>query len=296
VRSRRLAIGAASALLLIPLALSGFVATALLQMLHMPRKVVPDPRNAQHVSIETSDHIKLKAAWLPAAQVRDCVLFLHGVGGWRGRSQRFTPWLSGANYSVLAPDLRAHGESGGDTVTYGLLEQYDTLAWTSWMRQQGCQRLYGLGESMGASILIMAEGLHPGQPTFNAIVAECPFADLQEAAEERGEKIFPLPAFLARPLANFAVYGGLAYARYEKDLDFRESSPVRSIAKIQTPVLLIHGADDTRTPPSHSRELAAANPTHTKLWIVPRARHVGSYSADPVEYRKRVLDWYANSR
>lgn len=265
----------------------------LLQMLHMPRKVVPDPHTAQHVAIETNDHIKLKAAWLPTAEVRDCVLVLHGVGGWRGRSQRFTPWLSGASYSVLAPDLRAHGESGGDTVTYGLLEQYDTLAWASWMHMQGCQRLYGLGESMGASILIMAEGL---QPTFNAIVAECPFADLREAAEERGEKIFPLPGFIARPLANFAVFGGLTFARYEKDLDFRKSSPVRSIAKVKTPVLLIHGADDNRTPPSHSRELAAANPAHTQLWLVPRARHVGSYGTDPMGYRKHVLIWFASNR
>jgi pimeloyl-ACP methyl ester carboxylesterase len=288
-------IGAASALLLIPLALCAFAATMLLSMLHMPRKVIPDLRASKVVSIKTTDHITLKAAWLTSPQVRDCVLVLHGVGGWRGRSQRFTPWLSEANYSVLAPDLRAHGESGGDTVTYGLLEQFDTLAWTSWMREQGCQRLYGMGESMGASILIMAEGLHPERPTFNAIIAECPFADLLEAAEERGEKLFPLPAIVARPLASFAVFGGSLYARFREDLDFTESSPIRSIAKIHTPVLLIHGDADTRTPPSHSRELAAANPTRTQLWIVPNARHVGSYSTAPLEYRKRVLSLFKSA-
>jgi fermentation-respiration switch protein FrsA (DUF1100 family) len=264
-------------------------------MLHMPRKVIPDPRNAQHVSIETTDHLQLKAAWLPATQVRDCVLVLHGVGGWRGRSQRFTPWLTAANYSVLAPDLRAHGESGGDTVTYGLLEQYDTLAWAAWMHQQGCQRLYGLGESMGASILIMAEGLHPDHPTFNAIVAECPFADLLEAAEERGERLFPFPTFIAKPIATFAVAGGSTYARFKEGLDFSQSSPVRSIKHIQTPILLIHGLADNRTPPSHSKELAAANPKHTQLWLVPGAWHVNSYSTDPMEYRKRVLALFSST-
>lgn len=289
-------IGAASALLLIPLALSGFTAAALLQMLHMPRKVVPDPHNAQHVSIAAADRVTLQAAWLPTPEVRDCVLVLHGVGGWRGRSQRFTPWLSAANYSVLAPDLRAHGESGGDTVTYGLLEQHDTLAWTSWMRAQGCQRLYGLGESLGASILLMAEGLHPDRPTFQAIVAECPFADLLQAAEERGERLFPFPKPIAKPLATFAVYSGSIYARMKEDLDFSQSSPVQSIRKIQTPVLLIHGLADRRTPPSHSRDLAAANPAHTRLWLVPGAGHVNSYSRDPVGYRKRVLDWFDKAR
>ncbi|MEI9813343.1 MAG: alpha/beta hydrolase [Acidobacteriota bacterium] len=191
-----------------------------------------------------------------------------------------------AGYSVLAPDLRAHGESGGETVTYGLLEKYDTLQWVDWLHGQGCGRVYGMGESMGASILIMAAGLHPEQHVFQAIIAECAFADLLEAAEQRGQALFPLPEPIAAPLAKFSVAGGSLYARFAKGLDFTESSPVQSIRKLDTPVLLIHGLADTRTPASHSQELAAANPEHTKLWLVLGARHVGSYTTAPMEYRK----------
>jgi pimeloyl-ACP methyl ester carboxylesterase len=218
------------------------------------------------------------------------VLSLHGAGGWRARSHRFLPWLLPAGYSVLAPDLRAQGESGGDTITYGLLEKHDALAWAAWMRTQGCAKVYGMGESLGASVLIMAAELEPH--AFAAIVAECPFADLLESAQERGQSLFPLPATLTKPVAVMAVAGGSLYIRATQGLDFSQVSPIRSMAKVENPVFLIHGLADTRTPPVHSQELAAANPNHTELWLVPGARHVGAYTTDAKGFRERVLNFF----
>jgi hypothetical protein len=39
-------------------------------------------------------------------------------------------------YIVLAPDSRAHGESGGDIATYGLLEWDDAHRWVSWLMEE----------------------------------------------------------------------------------------------------------------------------------------------------------------
>ena len=61
-----------------------------------------------------------------------------------------------AGYSVLMPDSRAHGESGGEIVTYGLLEKFDVARWAAWARQHKCEKLYGLGESLGGAILLEA--------------------------------------------------------------------------------------------------------------------------------------------
>ncbi len=44
-------------------------------------------------------------------------------------------------YSVLAPDSRVQGESGGEFVTYGLLEKFDVMAWAHWLQRQKCQRI-----------------------------------------------------------------------------------------------------------------------------------------------------------
>lgn len=286
MRLRRVFLFAGIVLALLPIGITTLSASALLQMLHMPRTVMPDWPGAQLVQISSADHLTLKAAWVESeAFTGECVITLHGAGGWRARSHRFLPWLLPAGYSVLSPDLRAQGESGGETVTYGLLEQHDTIAWTTWMRARGCKSVYGMGESLGASVLIMAAAVEPG--VFDAVVAECAFADLLQAARERASGLFHLPS----PLATMAVTSGNLYVRATKGLDFGQASPVQSIAKLEIPILLIHGLNDTRTPTAHSQQLAAANPAHTQLWLVPGARHVGAYSTAPDEFRRRVLEF-----
>jgi fermentation-respiration switch protein FrsA (DUF1100 family) len=193
------------------------------------------------------------------------------------------------DYAVLVPDSRAHGESGGGLVTYGLLEKYDAIDWVRWMRGQGCQKIYGLGESLGASVLIQAAAV---ETSFAAIVAECPYADLREIAEYRMRELLPLPSLIAVPVAKLVVFSGMVYADVAYGLDFREVSPVRSIARTPTPILLIHGLNDVRTPPTHSRQLAAANPG-TSLWLVPNTGHISASIVEPDQFRERVLSWFA---
>jgi pimeloyl-ACP methyl ester carboxylesterase len=119
--------------------------------------------------------------WLrPAVSNGNCIIVLHGIADSRSSGVGFAPMFPG--YVVLAPDSRGHGESGGAYLTYGLLEKHDVIAWAHWMREKGCHKLYGLGESLGASILIQAVAV---EPIFSAIVAECPYADLREMAEYR---------------------------------------------------------------------------------------------------------------
>ena len=191
-------------------------------------------------------------------------------------------------YSVLLPDSRGHGASGGQFVTYGLLEKYDVLTWADWMKASGCARLYALGESLGASILIQAAAI---RPEFAAMVAESPYADLREIAEYRVRRISRLPDTLATPAAKMVVSSAVLYARWMDHLDLEQVSPARVIGSAATPILLIHGLADSRTPPSHSEELTKANP-RDPLWLVPNAGHTGAAAAQPEEFRKRVLGWF----
>ncbi|HZU29460.1 MAG TPA: prolyl oligopeptidase family serine peptidase [Bryobacteraceae bacterium] len=156
----------------------------------------------------------------------------------------------------------------------------------AWMRSAGCAKVYGLGESLGASILIQAAGL---QPAFAAIVAECAYADLREIAEYRVRQMVHVPPVLAAVV----VESSLAYANWIYGLDLRRVSPVESIAHASTPILLIHGLADFRTPPWNSQRLEAANPRDV-LWLVPNALHTGASTAQPEEFRRRVLAWFAD--
>ncbi len=192
-------------------------------------------------------------------------------------------------YRVLLPDSRAHGASEGGFVTYGVLEKYDVAEWAKWMKQTGCRNLYGLGESLGASTLILAASI---QPEFSAIVAECPYADLREIAEYRVRQLLRMPSLFAAPAAKMVVSSGMLYARWMDGLDLRQVSPLHAIENTATPILLIHGLKDTNTPPAHSEKLARANPRNP-LWLVPNAVHTGAASVEPDEFRRRVLAWFS---
>jgi len=236
----------------------------------------------QAVSLAAWDHAQLRAWFIrPRQHSEGCVIVLHGISDSRSGGVGFAPMFLERGYAVLAPDSRAHGESGGELVTYGLLERYDTVDWAHWLLRSGCSRLYGLGESLGASVLIEATAL---EPVFRAAAAESAYSDLPAIAESR----LPTPALLS----NAIVRGGMAYAYVRFGLDFAQTSPLQAIAITTTPILLIHGLQDEKTSPLHSRALAAAN-TRAVLWLVPNAGHTGAASAAPLEFRQRVLAWFA---
>jgi hypothetical protein len=160
------------------------------------------------------------------------------------------------------------------------------------MRDQGCRKIYGLGESLGASVLIQASAI---EPIFSAVVAECPFADLRGIAEYRLRRMLPLSPSLSQLVASAVVASGLLYARWVEKLDFREVSPTSNFRRSSTPTLLIHGLDDKETPPNESRRLAAARPEKTQLWLVPHASHTNASTVFPSEFQDRVLAWLAQN-
>ena len=122
---------------------------------------------------------------------------------------------------------------------------------------------------------------------FSALVAECPYADLREIA------VYRLRPMLAMPLAKLVVGSGMLYANLVDGLKLQQVSPVSVIANVSAPILLIHGLNDTQTPPSNSEQLAKADP-RAQLWLVPNAPHVGVSGIAPEEFRRRVLTWFAD--
>jgi len=217
------------------------------------------------------------------------VIVLHGIGDSRQGSVGYAPRFLDEGYSVLVPDSRADGSSGGELVTYGLLEKSDVLSWAHWLRQQDCKALYALGESLGGSVLIQAAALGTD---FRAIVAESPFADLLAIAEFRVRQMFHLPPLLQSVIPSLLVPNSMTYARLRYGIDLRQVLPSESIHRTAIPILLIHGLRDSRTPCWHSQALARAN-ANCVLWLVPNAEHTGAYSTTPTEFRRRVLGWFA---
>ena len=174
-------------------------------------------------------------------------------------------------YTVLLPDARAHGESGGALATYGLLERDDIRRWFEWLvTNQHPHCIFGLGESMGAAQLLQSLQTEPG---FCAVVAESSFSNFQEIAYDRVGQFFNTGPSVGRTVLRPVVFTAFYYARWKYELNMRQVSPEEAIAQTIVPVLLIHGQIDSNIPVRHSRQIHSRN---------PRLNFVGSPQRGPL--------------
>lgn len=238
------------------------------------------------VRLTAADGVPL-AGWLfarPAGPSRGTVLVTHGSSGSRDHATPYAAFLLDAGYDVLAPDARGHGESGG-FVTYGVREADDVQRWAAWARARrpgAC--VYALGSSLGAAQVLLAEA---SRPAFCAIVSDSSFATFLDAGLDRIARPLGL-GDAGRWLGRPAAYAGLGYVRLRYGVNLLDASPSAAIARIRTPVLLIHGGADAHTPVYHARALAAAQPAAT-LWIVAGAAHTASWRAEPEAFPRRIV-------
>ena len=242
------------------------------------------------VSIVASDGVELQA-WnlLPKNRTSDAVILLHGLGDNRSGMTGYAELLLKHGYSVLLPDARAHGESGGHLATYGLLERDDIRRWFEWLElNQRPPCIFGLGESMGAAQLLQSLETEPG---FCAVVAESSFSTFREIAYDRVGQFFQTGPWLGRTILRPVVEAAFLFSRWKYGLRTAKISPEDAVVKSQVPIFLIHGALDSNIPPRHSRRIQARNKNVT-LWEVQRANHCGAISAAPADFEARLISWF----
>lgn len=248
----------------------------------------------EDVSIPAPGNITLQA-WNIQPQKANgaAVILLHGLGDSRLGMVGYAELLIHHGYSVLLPDARAHGASGGELATYGLLERDDIRRWFEWLQtNQHPHCIFGLGESMGAAQLLQSLQTEPG---FCSVVAESSFANFQEIAYDRVGQFFHAGPWVGRTILRPVVFTAFCYARLRYGLNMWRVSPEDAVAQTKVPVLLIHGQIDSNIPVRHSRQIHSRNPA-VVLWEVPNADHCGGISTAPREFETQIIDWFQPKR
>jgi len=207
---------------------------------------------------------------------------MHGVRANRLSMLDRARFLSQANYSVLLFDFQAHGESGGNHITFGHLESMDARAAVRFLREKVPDEKIGvIGVSLGgAAALLTASPLE-----VNAMVLEMVYPTINQAISNRLTMRLGRWASYLTPLLSWQLKPRLGVAA--EDL-----SPIDRIGKVRCPKLLIAAAADQHTTLEESRQLFEAASEPKELWIVNAAKHVDLYPVAKKEYEQRVLGFF----
>jgi alpha-beta hydrolase superfamily lysophospholipase len=220
------------------------------------------------------------------------VLVFHGVADNRMGVLEQALILLRAGYGVTMMDARAHGASEGPVATYGWLERNDTRAVVdALIATEHPLHIYALGESMGAGIALQSAG---ADARIEAVVAEAPFASLREASYDyAGLQEYPLLGkTIFAPGAWMMLHRGQSLAGFSA----ANVSPELAVALRPFPVLLICDTADTTLPCRHAERIFRAARGPKSLWEVPRAFHTAALGYQPEEFRRRVLQFFADPR
>lgn len=253
-----------------------------------------DGASISEVSLTAADGTILQA-WNvhPEDANGDIVILLHGLKGNRLEMVNYADIFLAHGYSVLIPDARAHGNSGGGIATYGLLERDDIHRWVSWLEvNEHPVCVYGFGESMGAAQLLQSLAL---ESRYCAVIAECPFSTFRETSYDRMGQQFHTGPWLGKTILRPIVMSAFLFARLRYRLDMDQASPEVAVAATHVPVLLIHGDADSNIPVRHSRRIASTN-SDVVLWEIPGTGHSNAIDTSPSELEARALSWFNSHR
>jgi fermentation-respiration switch protein FrsA (DUF1100 family) len=213
----------------------------------------------EDVALTAADGVKLHAWWLPAqGAAAGTVLHLHGNAANVSNHLPLVAWLPRAGFSVLMLDYRGFGRSEGRPTLDGVLaDARAALAHLRSRRDVDATRLIVFGQSLGGATALRL--LAEDAAGVRLAVIDSAFASYRGIARDAALQSIVLAPFL--PLALPLLPGA------DKD-------PVTALARIDVPLLFVHGRADQVIPFKHSEQLYAAAKEPKHLIAVDRAQHM----------------------
>jgi uncharacterized protein len=216
-----------------------------------------------------------------ATAPRATVFVLHGIRDSRASMIGWGEMIAQAGMRAVLVDLRGHGRSTGDVLSYGVFDAHDLSLVLDALEARGERvgKVGVLGVSYGAATAIEWAG---ADPRVEAVVAIAPFESLARV----------IPGYTPIPLPDLFVRGALAAAGRRGGFDPAHASPIDAIAATRAPVLLIHGRADERIPVWHSEDLRAKAPDHVELVEIDGETHESITADRTGTIRTRAPAWF----
>lgn len=237
------------------------------------------------LEITSFDGLKLRGRLLRGGE-GPVVLCLHGYTS--SGMMEFSPFIRfyhEAGYNIMIPDMRAHGESEGKYIGFGVLDRHDCAAWCrEAVRLFASSDILIHGVSMGCATALMSTGLEL-PANVKGIIADCGYTCPMSQFKHTISMAYHFPHF---PVLHAASLLCKLIAHWS----FGEVDTLTLMPLCKLPVLFIHGTADDFVLVENTYKnyhACAAQCAEKQLFLVKNAKHARSYYDDPYGYEEAVL-------
>lgn len=240
--------------------------------------------DVERVYIKSHDGLTLTGYYHEVSKGAPIEIFFHGFRGcWQRDFCGITEAVLELGHNILFVDQRAHGESEGKIISYGINERRDAVAWINYViRRFGKDtEIVLVGASMGGSTVLScaAEQL---PDNVKAIISDSAFsAPIDIILKVAGGGHARVAFVTAAAHLTARVIGGF---------NLSEMTAERAVAEAKIPIMLIHGDGDKLVPHSMAEKLLSANPK-IRLETFEGADHIQSYLVDSERYKRIYKDF-----
>lgn len=222
----------------------------------------------QDIWLNAVDGTGLHAWWMPAqgaeTDTNVMLLYLHGNAENISSHSHSIYWLPKNGVSVLALDYRGFGASEGKALMPDVLQDIEAAA--AWMKQQYPNKeLILLGQSIGGALAINFAAQAADKYDISALVLDAPFTGFPAVA--RSAMSSNIIGWFIWP---FTV---LVPSRWD---------PIKKVADIDLPVLIMHSSKDKVVPYKQGKKLhkrwQKEQPSQQLCWLDSKGGHVMSFA------------------
>lgn len=250
-------------------------------------KVVPIDSERGQMTFEFK--VYQRVANVAPSSPKGTVFVLHGIMMAKESMLHWGFFLAQQGYRAVLVDLRGHGSSTGNVITYGARERSDlTQVLDELLRRQLVAGRVGvLGLSYGGAVALQWAA---HDPRIDAVVALAPFSDTREAIDEFARAVMPKLSAMVSPKAMSSAFVTAARrGRFTWD----EIDVLAATRRLRDPVLLFHGTNDRWVPVRHSQTIKNAAPAGSYLHTSPDDHLSISFRLHPIS--EQVSQWFAQA-
>ncbi|MCB9198472.1 MAG: alpha/beta fold hydrolase [Flavobacteriales bacterium] len=237
------------------------------------------------ITVKSNDGFNQYAIWCKSNidTIKGTILMIHGIGSCKDHFLAKAEWLADNGFQSLLIDLRTHGMSEGEYITYGYYESNDIQLFVDEITNKYKTGKIGIwGQSLGAAISLQV--LSKDKRIEFGIV-ESTYCTFDEVVHDYSKRIFGIPLGW---INDYVIWRSQSIA----DFDKTNIHPENACKVLNQPILLVHGTNDDRINVScANRNFEALSSSQKELLLIEGANHINVWEIGGTNYETKCLDF-----